>query len=131
MDVSMANSQKSKWNIGARRFPVLRAGLVLAPAFLLGGCVFNALTVLAGMEVASLVNTNRTMGDQVISHLTEQDCSVIYAKDEGHYCRSENLKVVHQPYCYKSLAGVDCYAEPDPYHDQSQTVDYAYPNLYQ
>ena len=43
--------------------------------------------------------------------------------DQGPLCRRENPIVIERPlYCYRTLADIDCYVEPDPFNDGADIV---------
>ncbi len=67
------------------------------------------------LDVASVVNTQKTIDDHLISLLTGMDCSTIRASKGDHYCieQPENKPVyIRTSYCYKSIASVSCYSQP-------------------
>ncbi len=62
--------------------------------------------------------------DEKISQMTEMDCTSVNVMFGESYCR-EKLKKLKQEevYCYKTLGGVDCYREKNPYKtEQSKRV---------
>jgi hypothetical protein len=69
---------------------------------------FTALILLDGISV---INTQKTLEDHVISWVSGQDCSLVRASMGEHYCVDNTpvptVKVT--TYCYKSLASVSCY----------------------
>jgi hypothetical protein len=68
----------------------------------------------AQLEVLSVINTHKTMGDHVISWITGKDCSTVRAEREGVYCtdRPGPPPPPQQVYCYSSLARPSCYSQP-------------------
>ena len=84
----------------------------------LTGCAGLPLAgVVGGAEVASVVNTDKTLTDHVASNLTGHDCSTVKVKSRGKYCIDQNSIPAPQPavYCYRSLGDINCYENPDPY----------------
>ncbi|MEQ8710366.1 MAG: hypothetical protein RIC36_15360 [Rhodospirillales bacterium] len=98
---------------------------VLLGVLLLGGCAGLSLAGLAGTaEVASVVNTDKTLTDHVASSLTGRDCSTIKVKTRNQYCIDPNsIPPAPEPvYCYRSLGDITCYREPNPYADGATAV---------
>lgn len=63
----------------------------------------------------SVINTQKTIEDHVISLLTGMDCSTIRASHGDHYCLEPpeaTPVVIRTTYCYKSIANVSCYEQP-------------------
>ncbi len=86
------------------------------------------IAVLVGFAVAGsgclIANTiaSQTVGsiDQVVSMKLEKDCSMAYLVEGTAYCRDRVVENGRpHVYCYRTLGGVDCYAERDPYNVQS------------
>jgi hypothetical protein len=74
------------------------------------------------LDGISVINTQKTVEDHVISLLTGMDCSTIRATKGDHYCLEtpESAPVyVRTSYCYKTIAKVSCYTQPVP-SDASQ-----------
>jgi hypothetical protein len=90
--------------------PLDRAALAVSP--------FTAYTLFGVAEVTSLINTQKTITDHILSAASGRDCSTIRAKDEGIYCIDKNkIKGPKKPevYCYRTLADVNCYADHGGY----------------
>jgi hypothetical protein len=101
----------------------LVAGMAMLPV--LGGCAGLSLAgVAATAEVASVVNTDRTLTDHVASNLTGQDCSTVKINTRGQYCVDPNAIPPAPPpvYCYRSLGDITCFNEPNPYADGAVQV---------
>lgn len=100
----------------------IRTGRTAAALFCLaalGGCTEYALAGYAGAEMISIINTDKTLVDNIAS-IGEQDCSLIL-KDErgGEWCvpDDEGLQAPLPPqtkYCYRTLAEISCYTRPSP-----------------
>ncbi len=69
----------------------------------LGGCV-------PGTDIAIF---HRSVPDMAYSAITGRDCSVVRLDEGQSYCRPVDPPVPPQPYCTRSLAGVDCWAHPE------------------
>lgn len=94
-------------------------GLVCGAAGLLAACAFDPTTTTGGtnlmaLEAVSVINTDKTVVDHVMSLASRQDCSTIRAQQGGHYCveRYENKPMAEALYCYRTLAAVTCYDRP-------------------
>ena len=82
---------------------------------------------MASASIATFVQTDKTMTDHVVSFIYDEDCSILYTQDGGEYCRDENYGkeddfVVQENYCYRTIGGIDCYAEEDPKASSDQVV---------
>lgn len=66
------------------------------------------------LEILSVINTKKTMGDHVATWVTGKDCSTIRAQREGVWCVDwpSPPPPPQQVYCYASLAKPSCYAQP-------------------
>lgn len=98
---------------------LLSSATLIASLPLLGGCAESLIATWAGAEVISIVNTDKTLLDNLAS-LGPQDCSLIL-KDErgGEWCVPDDDGLVaplpaQTKYCYRTLARVTCYSEPSP-----------------
>ncbi|MBO6825076.1 MAG: hypothetical protein JJ879_02655 [Sneathiella sp.] len=62
--------------------------------------------------------------DEKISQMTDKECTSVNIMLGESYCQDKVRQIKQEPvYCYKTLGGVDCYAEKDPYEDgQSERV---------
>lgn len=85
---------------------------------LASGCTMTE-AVLTSASIATFVQTDKTMTDHVVSYVSGDDCSILYTQDGGDYCRDEGEdgggnSVSQQTYCYRTIAGIDCYLQEDP-----------------
>jgi hypothetical protein len=93
-----------------RSWPVRAAAAVAVLP--LCGCVpatVFPLTAGLGAEVAVF---HRTVPDLIYSGITGKDCSLVRLDENKSYCRPVDPPVPAQPYCTRSLARVDCWADP-------------------
>ncbi len=69
---------------------------------------------LANLEVLSVINTKKTLGDHVATWITGKDCSTVRAQREGAWCVDCPAPPAppQQVYCYASLARPSCYSQP-------------------
>lgn len=106
---------------------MIRHTAPLAAMLLLGGCMFMGrdgfeteytsagdFYVFGQLEVLTLVNTHKTMGDHVASWITGKDCSTPKASRGEAYCvdRPGPPPPQQQVYCYASLGRPSCFAQP-------------------
>ncbi|MET1029240.1 MAG: hypothetical protein ABWY00_18870 [Dongiaceae bacterium] len=98
---------------------------LIGPAALLflSGCqVTTAGAVYGLVEGSSLNQTGKTASDNLISTITGQDCNILRYQQTGKYCLSSaelaQIDAVERRdnagYCYRTLALVTCYDQPDP-----------------
>ncbi|MBF0324329.1 hypothetical protein [Magnetospirillum moscoviense] len=66
------------------------------------------------LEVLSVINTRKTMGDHVATWITGKDCSTVRAQREGVWCVDWPAppSPPAQVYCYASIAKPSCYSQP-------------------
>jgi hypothetical protein len=72
----------------------------------------QSLVILDGLSV---INTQKTLDDHLVSLITGKDCSTVRASRGDHYCEDKPAigpSVVRITFCYKSLAAVTCYDRP-------------------
>lgn len=102
------------------------AGLLipLAAALLLAlpGCEITTAGAVYGLvEGSSLNQTGKTASDHLVSSITGEDCNLLRYQKTGRYCLSSaelaQMAAAEQRdnagYCYRHLAQVVCYTEPD------------------
>ena len=71
------------------------------------------LAVLAGVEAASVVVFGRDVGDIVVSAASGRDCSIVRLDRGKSYCRPLDPPPARPAFCTRSLAGVDCWSNPE------------------
>lgn len=106
---------------------MIRPALTLAALALLSGCAWVDSTglhaggsppsegaMLTQLELISVINTRKTIGDHVAGWITGKDCSTVRAQREGVYCtdRPGPPAPPQQVYCYASLARNSCFSQP-------------------
>ena len=100
--------------------PLLMVFLLLAGCESIGAAGAPLLAIPVVAEGASLVLTQRGIGDNVVSLVTGQDCSYVRLAKGQTYCASDPPPPV-QPMCTRSLGKVDCWTTPPvatpPYRD--------------
>lgn len=82
--------------------------------------VFLALSLLAttGCTTAAVA-----VLDEKVSQMMEKDCTTVNVMLGESYCKAKRNEIKQEPvYCYKTLGGIDCYAEKGPYKSTSPRV---------
>lgn len=88
----------------------LLVAATLATAVMLSGCTAGLL------EAFSLMGTDKTVGDHVISLASGKDCSTVREQQGQAYCKEDQLPPPKPNiYCYRNLGDVTCYDKPLPY----------------
>ncbi|MFN3076977.1 MAG: hypothetical protein ABT940_08895 [Alphaproteobacteria bacterium] len=96
---------------------------VVALCLIVGGCgffqevkaIYTPPTIPLALELFSVINTQKTLGDHVMSLITGKDCSLLRAERDEDYCvpkRDWRPSPPQPVYCYRSLGHVSCYAQP-------------------
>lgn len=89
-----------------RHFPLLAL-------LLLTGCGIDPITLSTASTVAT---TAVGTVDAIVSRDTSQECSFMNLVDGDSYCRSRTVPNGRPPVnCFRTIGGVDCYVESDPY----------------
>lgn len=78
--------------------------------------------VTAGVSAGSFIVLQRGIVDAAVSLAKGQDCSVLHLERRGEYCRTV-AAVSEPPFCTRSLGGVDCWTEYEPYGPQRPVAD--------
>ena len=91
----------------------MRVLAILAVLGFLAGC--SAVPGFAQIQGVSVIGTDKTLEDHVISLTSGKNCSSIRKEKGLTYCEEDEPKVNPNIYCYKTLAEVTCYDRPDPY----------------
>lgn len=85
------------------------AAAMLAAA-VLSGCGPGSL------EAISLIGTDKTVGDHVISLASGKDCSSVRSEQGKTYCKEDQIAAPKpEMYCYRNIGQVTCYEKPQPY----------------
>jgi hypothetical protein len=91
----------------------LPAVLLIAPACDPG--------LMLGAGAATLVATDKTLGDHAISAATGRDCSTARASRGESFCKPAPHVMAAQ-HCYRTLGGISCYTQPDRQASESNAV---------
>lgn len=96
-----------------KRHFLLRPLLSTFALLWLAGCVSATVAPVAAGLGADIAIFHRSLPDMLYSALTGRDCSVVRLDRSESYCRAVDPPVPPGPYCTRSLAGVDCWANPE------------------
>lgn len=102
-----------------RAISKLSAAFVLAAMLGLQGC---SPVGIAQVEAISLMASDKTFVDHLISYGSGKDCSIVRTEQGREYCVEDEKKITQNIFCYRNLGGVTCYNQPDPYRDGSARV---------
>ena len=101
-------------------------GLLFAMLFAGTACDPGTTLVLAGANVVTVIDTDKTLTDHAASWVTGEDCSTREALDGRPYCQAEEELLVApaaaEVYCYRSIGSIVCYREPDPLASDAMRV---------
>ncbi|MBB4268181.1 hypothetical protein [Roseospira visakhapatnamensis] len=100
---------------------------------MLGGCdtmydvaVHPVTLGAAAVSVATVVVTDKTVPDHVVSLVTGHDCSLVRYSTGGYYCVQPlpaNTPVETRLYCYRSIGSITCYDNKLPGEDNRMVID--------
>ncbi|NQU61555.1 MAG: hypothetical protein HQ512_10540 [Rhodospirillales bacterium] len=79
----------------------------------LAGC--SAIPGVAQIQGLTVVGTDKTIEDHLISYSSGKNCSTIRKERGLSYCEEDEPMIKPPIYCYKTLARVTCYDRPDPH----------------
>lgn len=74
-------------------------------------------------EAISLINSDKTLVDHVVSIGSGKDCSTVRKEKGMTYCLEDEPVAQQELYCYRDLGGVTCYDKPAPNKTTQQRVD--------
>jgi hypothetical protein len=114
---------------------VVRALLTIAGALLLSACHAASDLESAGpqallLDGATVMATDKTIGDHIVSFATGKNCSTIRKNLGKTYCEEDEVGHIDEVYCYRTIGDVTCYASPSPHgedHLLANTPTYAGP----
>lgn len=98
--------------------------LALFALLLTAGCSTNPLTTSANagfnflvFDVVSVVTTDKTLFDHLMTAVMDEDCSSVRVEQGGPYCKpweKPYIPLAEPPrYCYRTLGEITCYTSPD------------------
>lgn len=111
----------------------MRQSLIFTFLLVLTGCSLaasapSAVPPLAGFEGLSVIGTQKTLTDHLVSFSTGKDCSTIRKERGMTYCVEDEVTTPEEVYCYNTLGAINCYAQPQPYGSEYQPVGHTAPS---
>jgi hypothetical protein len=94
------------------------AAVMFVAALAVQGCSFPFATgpsAFSSFEAISVVGTDKTLGDHVLSVYSGKNCSTVRSNNDLTYCEEDEPVPKKTGYCYRSLGNITCYDRPDPY----------------
>jgi hypothetical protein len=95
----------------------LAAGACSSPLFATGEATIGS------AEVISLVTSDKTIGDHIISLYSGKNCSTLRVENDLTYCVEDEPRPQKNGYCYRTIGSVTCYDRPDPHNGGYQEVE--------
>ena len=105
---------------------------ILLSFFGLAGCsslIMGGTSGLAQIDMLTVMGTDKTLIDHVISISSGKNCSSVQLEKGGYFCKEDEPKVIQNIHCYKTLANVTCYDKPDPHKGGYQKIGVNEQNL--
>lgn len=96
--------------------------VVIAASLLAGGCGITPPGVTYPIEGGSVMATDKTVADHIVSWTSGKDCSSVRWEQGKTYCKEDEVRVEPAVFCYRSLGDVTCYDRPDPHDNRHQRV---------
>ena len=93
----------------------------------LGGCAPAAAVGVVAADVATITVFGRGIGDVGVSAVTGRDCSIVRLDAGKTYCAPRDDTPPVQPYCTRTLAAVNCWADPYLVPQRQQEFGYTPP----
>jgi len=92
---------------------------VLSLLVAVAGCGIGAAGIpgVAEVESVTVIATDKTITDHIISLTSGKNCSSVRKEKGLHYCEEDEPFVEPSVFCYKTLARVTCYDRSDPYKE--------------
>ena len=94
--------------------------VIAVGALFMTGC--SVLPVAAPIEGGSVILTDKTMTDHIVSFSSGKNCSVIRQNQGLTYCEEDEIAPVQGLYCYQTLGSVTCYDRPDPFNGRQKKI---------
>lgn len=83
-----------------------------------GLAMWRLLSLVFLFTVAACTETAIGAIDEKVSQWTDRECSTVFMMLGDNYCREKRVigdRPGERIHCFRTLGGVDCYAEADPY----------------
>ena len=72
----------------------------------------GTIPVAGQIDMLTLIGTEKTIVDHVISLSSGKDCSAVNIEKEQYYCDEDEPAIKQNIFCYPSLGNVTCYDKP-------------------
>ena len=90
----------------------MRMAVLIAVFVLLAGC--SSVPPVAIVDGATVVGSQKTLGDHFISYVSGKDCSTVRRNLGRTYCVEDEPNPVSRVFCYPTIGKITCYDKPDP-----------------
>lgn len=96
------------YKINIRKLSIMLSLIVLVS---LNACT----TQFLASDAISVIATDKTLGDHVVSLISKKDCSTVRQELGLSYCKEDDLSRIQGPktYCYRELGKVTCYKQAE------------------
>jgi len=115
----MHGKMRSKMKSG---FAALVGGLALCGLAACGPVIGAGVPGAAQIDALTVVGTDKSIVDHVISYSSGKDCSSVYLEKGNRYCKEDEPVIKPQVYCYRTLASMTCYERPDPFANGQREI---------
>jgi hypothetical protein len=123
MHVPSSMDLTSNFTRGARAG---RRAIAALPLLLLAACNPYQTAGLVALNAISYLETDKGVGDHIMSKMMHKDCAADRIVKDGKMCRDDDtatLVAQQAPvYCYRTLGEITCYSTPDPYKAGAEMV---------
>ena len=86
------------------------------------GLFSSAVPGVAQIEALTLMGTEKTIADHVISLSSGKNCSAVNLEKGQYYCAEDEPIINQDIYCYNTIGRVTCYRKRDPYKGGYQKI---------
>ena len=98
---------------------------ILLILYSLTGCsslIMGGTSGLAQIDMFTVMGTDKTLIDHFISVSSGKNCWSVQLEKGDYFCEADETKITQNIHCYKKLASVTCYDNPDPYKGGYQKI---------
>jgi hypothetical protein len=88
--------------------------LALAFALTLGACEYFVIGAAVDADIVARDATGKSLSDRVLEDWTDLECRTVNLQFGKPVCREPERPVGPTVYCYRGLAGPECFTAPDP-----------------
>lgn len=86
------------------------------------GSVPGSATPVAGLNAISIISTDKTIVDHIVSFARRKNCSSVRVELGQTYCEEDEPTVEDEVFCFATLGDVSCYANPEPYAGDYKSI---------